>query len=521
MSKLRVDQISTTDDKNTVNVEDINKASAIDLSHFSNLSLGDWVGQYRSLKSFGAKADGSTDDTAAIQAAFDWAASQPRGAVLWCNPGSYNLTKKIVWEGASSQIYLLGAGSGASVIQWTTKAVSAGLEGGSSTPVAQFFAEGLTLVANIVTTAPAIKVTCNSGSPKSIILKEINAFGSAVGGTASAGYWGDGLAVLVNPVYPVIENCYFFGIGGATSVAKSNLINSGFRIDAKQGVFFANFRNCFANNVNNGIWLRSSGTPGIEGAIISECNMNSTNIGVNAQALAADTGNSSYYPPQLFIDKSQFEYIQRGVSANHLAMLSITNSLFYADATADSAINHITITDVNHSVVSDNFMESRPIHTSINGVSVVGSSSYVDVHNNYIKVPAGAYGVVFAGTSSYCKQKDNIVLGGSEYANTSSNSATNTAIAYDLNGESSYSVGKYIKKSGSKTAALGTGGSFSISFGAPFPNSIVSIVAVNGDSGSSQVPVIITSRTASGFTGFFVNGSSGVNARVDYEATGM
>jgi|HubBroStandDraft_6_1064221.scaffolds.fasta_scaffold00184_40 hypothetical protein len=60
---------------------------------------------------FGAAGDGTTDDTAAIQAALDYVGSLPTGGTVFLPAGLYLLTSSLYWR--HSNVTLLGAGFGA------------------------------------------------------------------------------------------------------------------------------------------------------------------------------------------------------------------------------------------------------------------------------------------------------------------------------------------------------------------------------------------------------------------------
>lgn len=519
MSKLRLNQLGTLDNSITLNVKDINNASAISLSEYSELSLGDWLGQRRSLRDFGAKGDGITDDTVSVQSALTWAANQPSGALLNIDAGTYILSSSLSFNGGSAQVFLKGPNSGAAYLSWTSDSATQGIKGGLTTPISRFGIEGVTFITKAVSSAPAMNLVFNKASPKSLIMRDVSGYGPAVGGDPANGYWGDGLVVAKDPVYPIFEHCYFFGIGGDSSVSKSNLINSAYRVTSSGGVFFCNFRNCFANNINNAIWLITLSNPGIEGTFIESCNFNSCNVGVAYEG--QNSGSSGYYPPQLFINNSQFEFLQRGVSVQHASKVEIRGNLFYSDPTTNDAITHILLTDCNVAIVSENMMETRSVDVQADGVVCSGSSSYVDVKDNYIDVTTGHYGVVFAGSSSNCRQSGNRVKNGNEYANTSSNSSTNTAESYINGGERSISMpGGLVMKSGSRTVTLGAGGTFSLNWISGFPNTITTCTLTSGDSAASATSPAITTLSGTGVTGVFSGVASGVSVRVNYIALG-
>ena len=473
-----------------------------------------------SIKDFGAVGDGVTDDTAAIKAAFAYAATKGKGCTIDIPDGTYLLKEEIVADGDNVQIYLNSVNSGGCSFVWSADSTSQGLRLGTVTPISRFSIYGLTFVTHKVTTAPAVTAVFDRSAPKSLIFQDVSAYGGAVGGTAADGYWGGGLCRAKDPVYPIYEHCYFFGIGGPEAVDKSNLIPSGFLIESTNGVFFNNFRNCFVNNVNNAIWFRTLSTPGIEGSFIESCNFNGVNTGVRYEGY--DSGNNGYFPPQLFINNSQIEYLQRAVSVHKAGKVSIRGNLFYADPLNDVALTHVLLEDVESAIITDNYMETRPVHTQCDGVYVAGASQNIQVYNNHIKIPTGKYAVVFGGSSSNCSQSNNLVLGGKEYANTSTNKATNTAENYVINGERSTVLPDgSIMKSGSRVVTLGANGSFTVDWVSPFPNGINTCLPHNGDSDASTGAVTPTVFNVTGMTGVVAGGTSGSSARINYMAVGF
>jgi hypothetical protein len=86
-----------------------------------------------SVRDFGAKGDGVTDDTAAIQAAIDAVKSdftigRPPG-ILWFPPGYYNISAPLIWDG---RIYVVGCGHGNGTTIVATAPMSAMIQAGTS-----------------------------------------------------------------------------------------------------------------------------------------------------------------------------------------------------------------------------------------------------------------------------------------------------------------------------------------------------------------------------------------------------
>ncbi len=74
--------------------------ASVDAASVFTTRLDDPAAVYLTAEQFGAKADGTTDDSVAMQAAVDKAAQTPSGGVLFVPAGRYRLTRTIyVWRG--------------------------------------------------------------------------------------------------------------------------------------------------------------------------------------------------------------------------------------------------------------------------------------------------------------------------------------------------------------------------------------------------------------------------------------
>lgn len=124
MSTLRVDALSSTDDAYLVPVKDLlNKSSSIsssiiNLGTEADRTLADWKGEVISVKDYGAKGDGVSDDTQAFQKAFNKVAAGGYFE-LKIPAGRYILSDKIsLTNTAASKVSIIGAGSESTVLDW-------------------------------------------------------------------------------------------------------------------------------------------------------------------------------------------------------------------------------------------------------------------------------------------------------------------------------------------------------------------------------------------------------------------
>ena len=79
------------------------------------------------VKSFGAKGDDATDDTAAIQSAIDQAAAGNRGTVFF-PPGTYRISSSLV---ITNQLSLMGSSHGGTILKATSSITMIKMENGS------------------------------------------------------------------------------------------------------------------------------------------------------------------------------------------------------------------------------------------------------------------------------------------------------------------------------------------------------------------------------------------------------
>jgi hypothetical protein len=84
------------------------------------IPVTDKGGQYYNVKAYGAKGDGVTDDTAAVQAAIDAAYTGVKGGIVWIPKGTYIISTTLMLGHATGQpsISMMGEGPLRSIFSW-------------------------------------------------------------------------------------------------------------------------------------------------------------------------------------------------------------------------------------------------------------------------------------------------------------------------------------------------------------------------------------------------------------------
>jgi hypothetical protein len=471
------------------------------------------------VKDFGAVGDGSTDDTAAFNAAATYATTITGGCAIYVPAGNYSLSGPIAWDGANSMVSWEGDGSNQTALIWTRTSGGNGFIAGASTPVARVAIRGMTLVQNSVASSGAAIVVYGAGStPMSFVGEDITAFGGSVGGTPSAGYWGGGAVSLYNPTYPRLKDIYFFGIGGNPSVSSNNLINAAYTITADngKGAFMANFKNCFANGCNQAWSLVSNSNPGIEGVFFDSCNA----VSVNTAVVIASNAGGGYLPPQYVLEKCQFEFLNIGISATSIDKLTVSDSLFYDQGSVQTAAVGILCTNCTNTKVHDCDIIAQPGNTGMAAVTISGTSSGALIHDLAVNTPHAA--VATFDSASRVRAYGIQQSGAGQIFQNSSSSPTNFGNVTVNNPGKHWSPSGVAEKFGSTVVTTDAAGNFTVSYDEAFPNAALTVVACNGDSGTSILPVIVTQSgvTTSGFSGKFQGATSAATVRVNWIAKG-
>lgn len=286
-----------------------------------------------SLLDFGAKGDGVTNDTAAVQAALTYC--QTRQVALLVPAGSYLITSSLTYLG-SAGFALVGEGS--SVTRFIFNAAGIGL----SVRATEWRAGGILQVKGLalhtryvgaagtaLTVGAAAYVTA-AGTFKGLVLDDLD-IANEFGTTASATYWANGIAIDNMP-HPEVRGVWVRGNNGSFT-------GVGVRFGAN--VISPWLVDCNVYNWSTGCLLDGVDT---EGGIIQ-----GNHFIANLDGLVADTGGTE---TALYITNNEFDNERTGVRLDDRQNWDIVANRFYKkndradyrDVVVEGVSNNGTIT---------------------------------------------------------------------------------------------------------------------------------------------------------------------------------
>lgn len=264
-------------------------------------TLKDKLGDFLSVKDFGAKGDGVTDDTPAIQAAIN------TGKPLYWPPGSYRTTAPITASNAD----LAWTGSGQNAVQIAVDHAGAGLVYSSSTVSRQVVLRGLSFVTSNAAATRAVDIGFPSTSDidqVQVVLDDVRI--AKIG----AGIWTQGCIRLSNVTNPILSK---FVAEGDFAGTPYGLSLEGQTLDAA----LSNTRFYLMQDA-----IRVSGTS--EGLTLNDF-----------IAVTVDRGvyiNTTGLEPWLAATNFHINARSAGIDATNRAQITLSNGLLYANSTISS-----------------------------------------------------------------------------------------------------------------------------------------------------------------------------------------
>lgn len=360
-------------------------------------------GDVSSVKDFGAKGDGTTDDTAAVQAAIT------AGGAIYFPPGTYKLSSQITYTMPSgfASISIFGAGAEVTKLVW---AAGGGMQINhigqyNSTRVRDLcFQTSSTNVGTGLILYQTVGVANPADSAPSEVSNCIFRGSDAYAGTY---YWA--VACQAYSVSNVNFNgCGFFGSNADAGIGVLLSSISG----AYPGAVY-NFQSCFFNFINYGIDYGNY----VQGVTVNQCNFTGAQQGIVALA-----GLSAL--DQLVVTNSQFECSINGIlTATIIPNTQIMGCLFIVGLAANGTGINLQ-TGGAFSIVGNCF---NPLGTptSATGVSVgaTGSSLPGVITGNVFYGMSNA-GIVLGASSNHVNVQSNVYV--SNGTNISNSGASNT-----------------------------------------------------------------------------------------------
>ena len=260
------------------------------------------------VKSYGAKGDGVTDDTAAIQAAVNQA-----GAIYF-PAGRYKISSAIA-SPSGMPIAVTGNGTNETVILQVTP----GADGWDHSSSQYFQMSSLSLMCNGVG-GTALKLNFGSASVSWLTLRDVWIVGN---GNQTTNFWHDGI-IANNPSVMTLDHCSITGTnqGLLSTIGNAIYITPPVPPAPDTGSYMISFYNSYINYYQNGLVLDSTGhTANLQGIVLDWVNCEGCMQFVRVLGTCLE----------LVLNKCQYEGFGSAIHAEGADTVSIRDSLFFFD----------------------------------------------------------------------------------------------------------------------------------------------------------------------------------------------
>ena len=362
--------------------------------------------EYVSVKDFGAVGDGTTDDTAAFQSAFNSCAST--GSALRIPAGSYILSNLISASAATNVFSIFGDGDGSTKLIWTS---AGGIRLDYSSATNYRRAHGgvyrdLCLFSRVLTGAGTaftyIGSASGSGSTNSVSFENIYIDNDVLTNNTNY-YWNNGINITDGHSASVLF-CYIYGNRNlsATDYSGSGII---INEDCTEG---AEIIGCAVGSWNKAVELKATAaTSGTEGARVIACTLVTNGYGVYADnSLLISAGNPGLNVTNNHISSTLADVYLIGANQIH-----ISENLIYVRPDSTSATFYgIYVNDCTSGIISNNiFSYSISIATAY-GIYVEGGVGLV-IDGNLVQSSNVTVGAYLSATTA------RVILGAGNYFN--------------------------------------------------------------------------------------------------------
>jgi hypothetical protein len=345
------------------------------------------------VKVFGAKGDGTTDDSAAFAAAF--AAVQLKGgATLLVPAGTYRLTTRLETSVATS---IVGEGRGISVLSWSAAPGGIKFNGGETGGRVKrtFSMRGITLTTSVPNAGNALELTSTVGLGnigKTLDLIDCDFYQSSDGAYWNCGVWLDDIRDTH------ISNCDFRG----QEQESMGTAGIGIRIGGSRSPTGHFINACLFTGLEQAVLVEGT----VEGVLISKCGT----VGKSGFVWRTD-----HALPLLNVESSHFDVTESGIAVNNLSGGVIRDCTFYPRKGSASVRFGIAVsgnTDDLH-ISHCRFARGNPITDTdidnFNGVVVSAPARNIRIDNSTI---IGARtGIWIQGGARDCLILDNVFTG--------------------------------------------------------------------------------------------------------------
>lgn len=480
--------------------------------------------EFVSVKDFGAVGDGTTDDTAAFQAAFNASAS------IYVPSGTYRLTATLTVTNKSFN--LVGAGKGATTLLWTA-AVASGVSficntGLSATNRFPCTVRDLTFAAGVPACGVALLLTYTIAASgfvytgvNSAVLDNLDMRGSDYFATG-LNYWTTGLRMV---------NCGSVQAKRLNIIAKQNTAGSrGIHIEATNGANTSFFFNDIAATwceTGVDIYNNTASAYTIEGLYFSDfelvgCDRGFLVRGGPVHAMRLANGHSNADTAALQYDITARGSTTLGVSNCYFQLGNLFSGAFKAGSV-------IAIDVVHYSQFVGNYISGKPSPFTVtqNGIAVLSSNRCSISGNTFLDLNGTGIVIGNNGTSGDCVDTR------AGDTNTFQNVLTPTVVSGSTNGAArsskqnpGYTTNAHgvTHQFGSAVATLNGSGDANIALPIAFPNALLGAVICNGDPGTAGSAAFLCNFSASTTSALNISvrpNPGAVSVRVNFMADGF
>lgn len=501
-------------------------------------NLNDKASDIYSVRDFGAKGDGSTNDTAAFRAAFN--AVQATAMAIYIPGGTYRLEGIVSCSGA---VAVYGAGVGITQLYWTASASSEGFHCEGRNNFDHHLFRDMSLITG-KTSAAGTAITLNyraqvtvsgssAGQDRFIFDRSSprftvdTVFFTGVSGGQFTSGWGTGIDAIA-AIKGNVSNCSFTGwIQGSVAGNGSSYPGSSYGVRIRgAGNTYENghpveflVNDCSFYHYTNGISFEQ-----IEGGFVDNVNM--VGVGFGALYFGPASGVVANPSPQFNVQNSHFNCFNVGVWGRDSAENLITGNTFYSPP--DTLTNTIGVYIQGLNVTADDSNISGNTFAMVvqNPIGViVEKAERVVVDNNRFEFITT--GISLDANTRNCIIGDlNTFQAGAftaKYINAGVNNIVAVETSLAIAGHAGWNNGLQTRW-GQVVAGVSAGNS-TTAFTTPFPVTAHTIVLTNGDNSVGKDWLFsVGSLNTVGFTWTAVHGSSGDPAnstvRVNYIAYG-